>query len=115
MTLRYVRLRDYDGHVHFVPNGQISSVINLTRGFAYAVVDIGVAYRENVDEVMAVMRERGGRTADASPPSQHEILDELEIAGVEKPGPTRPVVIRCRFRTVPLEQWGGRSASTCDG
>jgi len=38
MTLRYVRLRDYDGHVHFVPNGQIGSVVNLGREHAHAVV-----------------------------------------------------------------------------
>ncbi|MDH4289479.1 MAG: mechanosensitive ion channel family protein, partial [Aquincola sp.] len=44
MTLRYVRLRDYDGNVHFVPNGQIDAVVNLSRGFAQAVIDVGVAY-----------------------------------------------------------------------
>ena len=54
VTLRYVQLRDYEGNVHYVPNGHISTVINMTRGFSNAVMDIGVAYRENVDEVMAV-------------------------------------------------------------
>ncbi|MFY8043330.1 MAG: mechanosensitive ion channel family protein, partial [Rhodoferax sp.] len=57
VTLRYVRLRDYDGNVHFVPNGQIGSVINRSRGHAQAVVDIGVAYQENLDRVMAVMHD----------------------------------------------------------
>ena len=55
VTLRYVQLRDYDGHVHFVPNGQITTVVNMSRGYAQSVVDVGVAYRENVDDVMAVM------------------------------------------------------------
>ena len=43
ITLRYVRMRDYDGNVHFVPNGSITTVTNMTRGFAFAVVDVGVA------------------------------------------------------------------------
>jgi small-conductance mechanosensitive channel len=43
LTLRFVQLRDYDGHVHFVPNGEITSVTNMTRNFAFAVVDVGVA------------------------------------------------------------------------
>ena len=46
MTLRYVRLRVYDGNVHYVPNSLITTVTNMSRGFAFAVMDIGVAYRE---------------------------------------------------------------------
>jgi small conductance mechanosensitive channel len=42
VTLRYVRLRDYEGNVHFVPNGMITSVVSMSRDFSYAVVDIGV-------------------------------------------------------------------------
>ena len=55
ITLRHVRLRDYDGNVHFVPTASITTVTNMSRSFAQAVVDIGVSYRENVDEVMALM------------------------------------------------------------
>ena len=52
MTLRYVQLRDYDGNVHFVPNGLISTVTNMSRGYAYAVVDVGIAYREEIDAAL---------------------------------------------------------------
>jgi small-conductance mechanosensitive channel len=104
VTLRYVQLRDYDGNVHYVPNGHISTVINMTRGFSNAVMDIGVAYRENVDEVMAVMRSVAAELQN-EPAFQHKILAELEIAGVESLADSA-VVIRCRFRTLPLEQWG---------
>jgi moderate conductance mechanosensitive channel len=48
-TLRYVQLRDYDGNEHFVPNGLISTVTNMSRGYAYAVVDVGIAHREEID------------------------------------------------------------------
>jgi len=103
VTLRYVQLRDYDGNVHFVPNGQITTVVNLSRGFAQAVMDIGVAYRENTDAVMEVMRETG-RAMREDPAFAPRILDDLEIAGVER-WDDSAVVIRCRFKCVALEQW----------
>lgn len=103
VTLRFVQLRDYDGNVHFVPNGMITTVVNMSRGFAQAVMDIGVAYRENTDSVMAVMREVG-REMRADPAFAPRLLDELEIAGVER-WDDSAVVIRCRFKCVALEQW----------
>lgn len=106
VTLRYVQLRDYDGNVHYVPNGTISTVINMTRGFSHAVMDIGVAYRENVDEVMAVMRQVGQALRE-DPEFGPRILADLDIAGVNEWG-NSAVVIRCRFQTLPLEQWGVR-------
>ncbi|MFP8834834.1 mechanosensitive ion channel family protein [Hydrogenophaga sp. XSHU_21] len=103
VTLRFVQLRDYDGNVHYVPNGHITTVVNMSRGFSQAVMDIGVAYRENVDEVMAVMR-RVGEQMRSDENMGARIIDDLEIAGVEQWADSA-VVIRCRFRTLPLEQW----------
>jgi small conductance mechanosensitive channel len=103
VTLRYVRLRDYDGRVHFVPNGQITSVINLTRGYSFAVVDIGVAYREDLDDVMAVMLDvaRGMRQ---EAPHAERILDDMEMAGVDQWADSA-VVIKARFKVVAMQQW----------
>jgi small-conductance mechanosensitive channel len=106
VTLRFVQLRDYNGNVHFVPNGQISTVVNMSRGFAQAVIDVGVAYRENVDEVIDVMREVG-RSMRADATYGPKLLDDLEIAGVDQWADSA-VVIRCRFKVVALEQWGVR-------
>src|SRR5690606_20962796 len=106
VTLRYVQLRDYDGNVHYVPNGEITTVVNMSRGFSQAVMDIRVAYREDVDEVMAVMR-RVGQQMRADEAFGPRIIDELEIAGVENWADSA-VIIRGRFRTMPLEQWGVR-------
>ncbi|MEO8080969.1 MAG: mechanosensitive ion channel family protein [Caldimonas sp.] len=103
VTLRYVQLRDYDGNVHFVPNGTITTVVSMSRGFAQAVVDIGVAYGEDLDRVMDVMRQVGAETR-ADPAHAARILAELEIAGVER-WDDSAVVIRARFRVAPLEQW----------
>ena len=103
MTLRYIRLRDYEGSVHYIPNGIIDSVSNRSRGFAYALLDIRVAYREDLDEVYAVMREvAAGMRAD--PELGGKIVEDLEIAGVDKWADSA-VVIRCRFKVRPLEQW----------
>lgn len=103
VTLRYVQLRDYDGNVHFVPNGAITTVVNMSRGYAQAVVDIGVGYGENVDRVMDVMREVAAQMR-ADPAHAPRILDDLEVAGVDRWADSS-VVIRARFRTAPLEQW----------
>lgn len=59
VTLRYVRLRDFEGHVHFVPNGEIKIVTNRTRDYAQSLIEVGVAYREDTDEALEVMREVG--------------------------------------------------------
>lgn len=103
LTLRYLRLRDYSGNVHFIPNGQIAVVTNMSLGFAYAVVDAGVAYGEDVDRVMTVMR-AVGEEMRRDPTFADSILEEIEIAGVEKWADSA-IVIRCRFRVAPLEQW----------
>lgn len=106
ITLRHVRLRDYEGNVHFIPNGLITTVTNSSREFAQAVVNVGVAYREDVDEVFAVMREVA-RDLRADPNFAPHILDDLEIAGVDQLADSA-VVIRARIRVVALQQWGVR-------
>jgi small-conductance mechanosensitive channel len=108
VTLRYVRLRDYDGNVHFVPNGTITSVVNMSRGFAYAVMDVSVAYREDLSRVMQVMQE----TAASMRADSHfldSILADIEMAGVER-WDDSAVIIRARFKVAPLQQWDVRRA-----
>jgi small conductance mechanosensitive channel len=103
VTLRFVQLRDYDGNVHFIPNGTIVTVVNMSRGHAQAVVDIGVAYKEDIDRVTAIMREVGESMRNDNNFGPR-ILDAFELAGVESLGDSA-VVIRGRFRVLPLEQW----------
>lgn len=106
LTLRYLRLRDYSGNVHYVPNGNISVVTNMSLGYANAVIDAGVAYGEDVDRVIGVMRQVGEELRQDAAFSA-KILDALDVAGVERWGDSS-VVIRCRFKVVPLEQWNVR-------
>ena len=106
ITLRFVRMRDYDGNVHFVPNGTITTATNMTRGHAHAVVDVGVAYRENVDQALEIMRKTGAELR-ADPAFAAKILEDVEIVGVEAWADSA-VVLRCRFKVAPIEQWGVR-------
>ena len=106
VTLRYVCLRDYEGNVHYVPNGLITTVTNKSRGYAYAVIDVSIAYSENIDEVCEIMREVAGQLR-ASEAVGAKILDDIDIAGVQDWADSA-IMIRCRFKTVALEQWGVR-------
>lgn len=103
VTLRFVQLRDYAGNVHFVPNGSITTVTNSSRGFAFAVVDVGVAYRHDSDQVIALLRRVGGELREDEVLGPR-ILEDLEVAGIDQLADSA-VMIRCRFRVLPLEQW----------
>jgi len=106
VTLRYVRLRDFEGHVHFVPNGEITIVTNRTRDYAQALIEVGVAYRESADEALQVMREVG-RDMRADPDWGGRILDDVEIVGVER-WDDSAVILRCRLKVVGIQQWSVR-------
>jgi small-conductance mechanosensitive channel len=104
VTLRATTLRDLEGNVHIVPNGTIDVVTNMTKEYSRYVLDVGVAYKEDVDEVMAVLQEVFGELA-AEPEFSGKITAPLEVLGVESFGDSA-VVIRVRFTTLPIQQWG---------
>lgn len=103
VELRTIKLRDLSGNLHVIPNGVIDKVKNLTKDYSYCVIDIGVAYRENVDEVMGVLQDiaedlrRDSRFAD-------DILEPLEMLGVDQ-FKDSAVIIKCRIKTEPHKQW----------
>jgi small conductance mechanosensitive channel len=106
VTLRYIRLRDYAGVVHFIPNSLVSTVSNSSMGFGYAVIDIGVAYDTDLDLAMGLMREQAAvlRSDAVFGP---KILEDIEIAGVEQLAESA-VTLKARMKTLPLEQWNVR-------
>ena len=107
VTLRYVRLRDFSGHVHYVPNSEIKIVTNRTRDFAHAVIEIGVGYRVDPEAALAVMREVAAEMR-AEPHWAERIANDAEIIGVERWADSA-VILRCRLRVVPpIEQWSVR-------
>jgi len=104
MSMRTINLRSYDGSVHTIPYGSVDVVTNLTKEFSFAVLDVGIAYRENTDEVIRVLREIDDRMRKEWP-YRRLILEPLDIAGVEQLADSA-VVIRMRSKTRPGEQWG---------
>jgi len=102
VTLRYVRLRDYEGNVHFIPNGEITVVSNFTLDFAYAVVDAGVAYREDADQALEIMRRVAEEMRQDAAFAQ-KITEPPEMVGVER-WDDSAVILRVRFKVLPNEQ-----------
>lgn len=103
VRLRTITLRDLSGNVHVVPNGIVDRVKNMTKLYSYYVFDIGVAYREDADEVMAVLQEIAAEL-QADPAYSSDILEPLEMLGVDQFADSA-VIIKCRIKTKPMEQW----------
>jgi small-conductance mechanosensitive channel len=103
VTLRHVRLRDTDGTVYFVPNGEIKVVENLTRTHAHAVIDVAVSYEADVDRALRVLQQTlEGATKDAE---LGPLVSEPEVLGVQELGDSA-IVVRGRLKVVPpLERW----------
>jgi small conductance mechanosensitive channel len=103
MTMRVVQLRDLEGILHTIPNGNITVVSNRTRGWSRAVLEIGVAYGADLDRALAVFREEAARFSSDST-WQHRLDGQLEVTGVEKLDDSG-VIIRTLVRTTPGSQW----------
>jgi small conductance mechanosensitive channel len=103
MTLRMVVLRDAHGTVHMIPNGQITTVSNMTRKWARAVVDVGVAYGTDLDRALGVFRDEAERFSH-DPAWQSKFDGEPEIAGVTELD-ENAVTIRTLIRTQAGQQW----------
>lgn len=104
VNLRMTVLRDLTGTVHFIPNGAISIVKNMTKGFSRYVFEIGVAYREDVDEVIGVMKAVDEDLRN-DPDFKDDILEPLEILGLDK-FDSSAIVIKAFTTTAPIKQWG---------
>jgi small-conductance mechanosensitive channel len=103
VNFRTIVLRDLSGTVHVFPNGTINTLANLTSAWSAYVFDIGVAYKEDVDRVMALMRQIGKelREDETFGPL---MVDDVEIFGVDNFADSA-VIIKGRLRTKPIKQW----------
>jgi small conductance mechanosensitive channel len=103
VNLRITTLRDLEGRVIIVPNGEVKTVVNYTRGYSQALLNIGVAYKENVDRVMDVIKELG-KEIKQDPYFGKLILGDLEMLGVDGFEDSQ-VTIKFRMKTLPIKQW----------
>jgi small-conductance mechanosensitive channel len=102
LTLRYVQLRDYEGNVHYVPNGEIGVVTSSSRTFAFAVVDVSIALEQDIEPVIEHMRAVGAAMR-AHAVWGPRILADLDVAGIESWN-DRGITLRARMKVRALEQ-----------
>lgn len=103
MSLRVVALRDLQGTLHIIPNGEIKVVSNKTRGWSRAAIDVGIAYDADIDQALDVLRDEVGRFS-ADPAWKGRLEGPVEVPGVESLGDSS-VVVRVLARTQPGSQW----------
>lgn len=104
IELRTITLRDSSGVVHIFQNGKINTISNMTKGWSAMVFNIGVAYKEDLTQVMQLMKEVGDGMF-ANPKFKYQMLDTIEVSGLDSFGDSS-LVIRGRIRTKPGQQWG---------
>src|SRR5206468_3104378 len=102
INLRTIMLRDAEGAVQVFPNGTITALANLSKQFAYAVVDFRLAYDENLNRVLGTLREIGA-SMERDPEWSSVVLAPLEIVGIESLADGQ-ATMRIRFKTMPLTQ-----------
>jgi small-conductance mechanosensitive channel len=103
MTIRSVRVRDVSGSVHIIPFSSVTTVVNMTKEFAYAVFNLGIAYEEDVDRATAVMQEVG-RSLQHDPAFKSAILSPIEVFGIDS-FTDLSVKLQARMKTRPGRQW----------
>lgn len=103
INLKMTVLRDLAGNVHFIPNSNIDAVTNMTKDYSRYVFDIGIAYREDVEEVMEILKEIDEQLRN-DPDFKEDILEPLEIFGLDKFDDSA-IVIKARITTKPIKQW----------
>ncbi|QQA44915.1 mechanosensitive ion channel [Pelagovum pacificum] len=104
LTIRSVSLRDLSGTFHIIPFSSVDMVSNYMRDFGYFVCDMGVAYRENVEEVRQAMLD-AFEELRMDPDQNAGIMDDLEWFGLNSFGDSA-VVLRARIKCLPGKQWG---------
>ncbi len=103
LTVRTIRLRDLQGRVYVVPFSAVTDVTNFTKEFSYALIDAGVAYREDTDEVTRLLEEIGAELRE-DPEFAADLPEPLEVMGVQALADSA-VVVRVRLKTSPGRQW----------
>ncbi len=103
ITIRTLSLRDQAGTVHTVPFSSVTTVKNLTKDFAYVVARITISYSEDIDRVVAILREVCDRLMDDAD-LRPLILDPFDYKGVDSLDEFW-VTLLLRIRTSPLQQW----------
>ncbi|HBM90800.1 MAG TPA: hypothetical protein DD400_02850 [Rhodospirillaceae bacterium] len=106
MTLRTVKLRDIQGYLHILPFSSISEIVNMTKDFAYAVLEVEVAYDSDLEKVIDVVK-RVGDEMYKDPTLKGSILEPMDVLGVDQLGASS-IAIKSRLKVTAGKQWGIR-------
>jgi small-conductance mechanosensitive channel len=101
--LRTIVLRDLSGVVHVFQNGKINTLSNMTKQWSGMVLDIGVAYKEDTDRVVEVIKQVADEMR-TDPDFANIMIEPIEIFGVDQFADSA-VIIKARLKTKPIEQW----------
>ena len=103
INLRTIVLRDFEGAVHVFPNGEIKTLANRTKDYAYYVIDLPIEHTADPDRVTALVREAGA-TLMADPQFGPSILEPVEVVGIDDFRDSA-LLLKLRIKTIPLKQW----------
>jgi moderate conductance mechanosensitive channel len=103
INLRTIVLRDLEGTVHVFQNGAIVTLANRSKDFSYYVIDLNVAYGQDPDRIVRLVRQVGEDLL-ADPAYRPNILEPIEVLGVDAFLDTK-LTVKLRIKTVPLKQW----------
>jgi small conductance mechanosensitive channel len=103
VSLRKTVLRDLQGKVHTIPNGEIKVVSNFSKEWSRSVLDLGISYRDDIDQIVDLLIQIG-KEMGSEEPYKSAILEPLQVLGVEKFDESQ-MVIRMMVKTAPLKQW----------
>lgn len=103
ITIRMTKLRDLDGSVHFIPNGEIKSVKNMTLDYSGVVIDVGVSYDADVDVAREIINKVGKELADDEK-WRRSIIEPISFLRLDSFGDSS-VNLKAAGKTTPLEQW----------
>ncbi|MEM7045426.1 MAG: mechanosensitive ion channel domain-containing protein [Pseudomonadota bacterium] len=106
ISVRTIGLRDLSGRAHTIPFSEVTTITNHTKDYAFAELDIGIGYREDVDEVIEVVRQIGAEL-ETDPVQGENILEPIQVLGVDQFADSA-VMIKARIKTKPMTQWSVR-------
>ncbi|MEA5056864.1 mechanosensitive ion channel family protein [Anaerotignum propionicum] len=97
VTLRYTKIRDAQGKVHIIPNGSVGIVTNMSSEFINAIVNVGVAYEENIDHVLLILQDEMKKTSDMESILETPVI--LGVVGLDESAVTIRIVAKCMVKT----------------
>jgi small conductance mechanosensitive channel len=103
MSLRTIKLRDFDGTLHVFPYSEAQVIHNLTKNFSYYVFDLSISYSSNIVKALDLMKATG-EALRKEPEFAPMILEPIEVVGVDQLGDSG-VVLKARIKTLPVKQW----------